>query len=124
MGADKGKVRRELMRMVREQEWWAKQMRAQQEASLQTIMQWLDSQPSGQPAPQPVKNRAGSPMDVSQKLLLTMEEAAAILSIGARTLYKLVEKGKIQSIKVAGLRSRRIRRETLNEFISRCSENE
>jgi excisionase family DNA binding protein len=50
------------------------------------------------------------------KLLLSVEEAAAALSLGRSLVYDLVMRGDIRSIKVR--RTRRIPVEALHEFIA------
>lgn len=51
------------------------------------------------------------------KLLLSVEEAAAALSLGRSLVYQLVMRGEIRSIKVR--RVRRIPVDALQEFIAR-----
>lgn len=51
----------------------------------------------------------------SSPLLLTPEAAARELSIGRATLYELIRKGELPSLKIGG--SRRIRRDALLAFI-------
>jgi len=51
------------------------------------------------------------------KLLLSIEEAAAALSLGRSSVYDLVMRGDMRSIKVR--RMRRIPVEALHEFIAR-----
>ena len=55
-----------------------------------------------------------------EKLLLTPEEAARVLSIGRSKVYELLRSGAIESFRIGG--SRRIRVESLNRFIeATCS---
>jgi len=50
-----------------------------------------------------------------QKLLLTPEEAASVLSIGRSKVYELLRTGAIDSVRIGG--SRRIRVDSLTKFI-------
>jgi excisionase family DNA binding protein len=54
------------------------------------------------------------------KLLLTVEEAAAVLSLSRTRLYGLVMRKEIYSIKVGG--ARRIPMQSLHEFVQRLSQ--
>lgn len=49
--------------------------------------------------------------------LLTPKEAAATLRVTRNTIYKLMEAGDLQSIKIG--KSRRITRESIDAFIAR-----
>jgi excisionase family DNA binding protein len=55
-------------------------------------------------------------------VLVTVEEAARILSIGRTACYMLVLKGKLQSVKIG--RSRRVVLSSLQEFITQQLESE
>ena len=55
--------------------------------------------------------------EVVPKLLLTVEEARHLLSIGYKQMYALLMRGEIASITIG--RSRRIPRVALDEFIAR-----
>jgi excisionase family DNA binding protein len=54
------------------------------------------------------------------KLLLTVEEAAAVLSLSRTRLYGLVMRKEIYSIKVGG--ARRIPLQALHDFVQRLSQ--
>jgi excisionase family DNA binding protein len=54
------------------------------------------------------------------KLLLTVDEAAAMLSLGRTRLYTLLMRNEIFSVKVGG--SRRIPAAALHEFVGHLSE--
>jgi excisionase family DNA binding protein len=56
------------------------------------------------------------------KLLVTVEEAAQSLSIGRTQVYELVQKRKIQSVKIGRLR--RIPVEALRTFIDQQTSNQ
>lgn len=51
------------------------------------------------------------------KLLLTVEEAAEMLSISRSKLYVLISSGAVRSIRIHG--SRRVPVEALQEYVSR-----
>lgn len=51
------------------------------------------------------------------KLLLTVEEAAEMLSISRSKLYQLIGSGVVRSIRIDG--SRRVPVEALEEYVSR-----
>ena len=53
----------------------------------------------------------------SGKLLLTVEEAAVLLSLGRTFVYELVMRGQIMSVKVG--RKRRIPAFALEDFVAR-----
>ena len=55
-------------------------------------------------------------------LLLTVEEAAAMLSIGRTGAYQLVMGGQVRSVKIG--RRRLVVRESLQEFIHRLLEDQ
>jgi excisionase family DNA binding protein len=59
------------------------------------------------------------PIAPQAKLLLTVEEAAAQLSIGRPKIYQLVMRGDIVSVKIGA--SRRIPVTALEEFVERLS---
>ena len=54
------------------------------------------------------------------KLLLTPEEAAEVLSIGRSKVYELIGHGHLASVRID--RSRRIPRRAVVEFVSRLEE--
>lgn len=60
-------------------------------------------------------NSATSP--TANKLLFTVREAAAMLSISRAKLYELLAGGVIESVKLEG--SRRIPKEALEEYVDR-----
>ncbi len=51
-----------------------------------------------------------------KKLLVSVEEAAVILSLGRNTIYELVLRGRIASIKIGRLR--RVPVTALHEFVN------
>ena len=57
---------------------------------------------------------------LAEKLLLEIEEAAAMLSIKRSLLYLLMARGEIRSCKIG--RRRLIPRDALHEFVERRSE--
>ncbi len=64
------------------------------------------------------RRNVGIPVDITQvKLLLSVEEAAAVLSVGRSLVYDLVMHGDIPSIKVR--RMRRIPLHALQAYIDR-----
>jgi excisionase family DNA binding protein len=62
-----------------------------------------------------------SPSGGEPKLLLSVEEAAAMMSLGRTLVYALVRRGEIASFKVG--KSRRIPVGALHTFILRYAEN-
>jgi excisionase family DNA binding protein len=56
------------------------------------------------------------------KLLLTIDEAAAMLSLGRTRVYGLVMRNEIFSVKVGG--SRRIPVGALHDFVGRLSDSQ
>jgi excisionase family DNA binding protein len=56
------------------------------------------------------------------KLLLTVDEACAMLSVGRTRLYSLVTRNEIFSVKVGGLR--RIPVTALHDFVERLSDSQ
>lgn len=54
---------------------------------------------------------------VGRKLLYSVREVADLLSVGRAKVYELLSAGKIESVKLDG--SRRILRESLEEYIER-----
>ena len=54
------------------------------------------------------------------KLLLRVEEAAQMLSLSRKTLYDLMRRGELTSLKIGG--SRRIPLTALHDFIARLEE--
>ena len=57
---------------------------------------------------------------VLDKLLLTPEEAAEVLSIGRSKVYELIGHGRLASIRID--KSRRIPRHAVVEFVARLEE--
>jgi excisionase family DNA binding protein len=53
------------------------------------------------------------------KLLLSVEEAAALLSLGRTLVYGLMTRGEIQAVKVG--RARRVVAASLHEYIGRLT---
>jgi excisionase family DNA binding protein len=62
-----------------------------------------------------------STSEAESKLLLSVEEAAALMSLGRTLVYALVRRGEIASFKVG--KSRRIPIGALRTFILRYAEN-
>jgi len=58
-----------------------------------------------------------SQIDLSVKLLLTIDECAAYLSLGRSQVYALVTAGKIPSVKIG--RSRRVPFSGLQDFVEK-----
>ena len=56
----------------------------------------------------------------TSKLLLKVEEAAQMLSLSRKTLYDLIRRGEMASLKIGG--SRRIPLTALHAFIARLEE--
>jgi excisionase family DNA binding protein len=56
----------------------------------------------------------------ASKLLLKVEEAAHLLSLSRKTLYDLMRRGELTSLKIGG--SRRIPLSALHDFIARLEE--
>jgi excisionase family DNA binding protein len=54
---------------------------------------------------------------MSDRLLLKPEEAAAVLSIGRTKVYELIDRGDVRTVQIG--RSRRIVRESLDEYVER-----
>ena len=54
------------------------------------------------------------------KLLLKVEEAAQLLSLSRKTIYDLIRRGELASLKIGG--SRRIPLTELHAFIARLEE--
>lgn len=63
----------------------------------------------------PAQHRADGAAGADPDQLLTVSEAAVILGIGRSTLYELMTRGAITSVKVG--RCRRFRRSDVNRFI-------
>jgi excisionase family DNA binding protein len=61
-------------------------------------------------------NERGGPSGQRPKLLLTPEEAAAMLSIGRTTVYELIAGGQLVSVRIGA--SRRIPGVALETFVS------
>jgi excisionase family DNA binding protein len=57
-----------------------------------------------------------------EKLLLTPEEAAKVLSIGRSKIYELMSCGQLASVRIGG--SRRIPVDALNQFIEGLTDQE
>jgi excisionase family DNA binding protein len=55
-----------------------------------------------------------------EKLLLTPEEAAEVLSIGRTKLYELMADGDLLSVRIGG--SRRVPIDAVNEFVARLED--
>lgn len=65
----------------------------------------------------PTGPRDNEPMD---KLLLTPEEAATVLSLGRSKVYELIRDGRLESVLIDT--SRRIPTKSLAEFVGRLQE--
>jgi len=50
----------------------------------------------------------------SEKLLLTVEEAAAMLSLGRTSVFGLIKSGALRSVRIG--RSRRVPREAVRDY--------
>ncbi len=59
---------------------------------------------------------------MSEKVLLRIDEAAALLGVGRSFLYALVQRGEIGSVKLG--RARRIPVTALEEFVQRLQEEQ
>ena len=59
---------------------------------------------------------------MSEKVLLRVDEAAALLGVGRSFLYSLVQRGEIDSVKLG--RARRIPRQELDAYVRRLQEAE
>lgn len=55
-------------------------------------------------------------MDRPTPLLLTVPEAAALLSIGRAKMYQLIARGDIKSVRIDG--ARRLRRADVEEYVA------
>lgn len=53
----------------------------------------------------------------SGRKLLTVGEAASELRVCRTTLYQLMDSGKLQSVRIPGIRARRIRRSAIEQLI-------
>ena len=72
------------------------------------------------PDPSPDGNeRAEHPEEVQRPLLLTVKEAAALIGIGRTTLYRLMEDGEIDSVRIGS--SRRIPLAATYQFVDRVA---
>ena len=60
--------------------------------------------------------------EAGAKLLLTVEEAATMLSLGRSKVYDLIAKGEIPSIKIHG--SRRVPMDSLSQWIEELMVNQ
>jgi excisionase family DNA binding protein len=67
------------------------------------------------------RSNSTSASEVESKLLLSLEEAAAMMSLGRTLVYTLVRSGEIASFKVG--KSRRIPVGALHTFILRYADN-
>jgi excisionase family DNA binding protein len=65
-------------------------------------------------------NQKGEFADASHKLLVTPEEAAAILSVGRTTVYELIASGELESVHVKSCR--RLPVVALERFVRRLLE--
>jgi excisionase family DNA binding protein len=68
-------------------------------------------------APLPWEERTLPAEAPASKLLLKVEEAAQMLSLSRKTLYDLMSRGELASLKIGG--SRRIPLSALHDFIAR-----
>jgi excisionase family DNA binding protein len=68
----------------------------------------------------PGDNEKGEFVDTPYKLLVTPEEAAAILSVGRTTVYELMATGELESVHVKSCR--RIPVAALERFVQRLLE--
>ncbi len=66
-----------------------------------------------------VAGRIGS--DPPRKLLVTAEDAAALLSLGRSTVYQLIRAGRIPSVRVG--RTRRIAFAALEAFVAELEQD-
>ncbi len=57
---------------------------------------------------------------MTDQILLTVEEAARLYSVSHSTLYVLIQRGELQSIKIGA--SRRVPVAALDEFVARQRE--
>ena len=71
---------------------------------------------SGEPAPQQVPP-LGDDTGITDRHLITVEDAARSLSIARSNVYRYLERGELQSVKLG--RCRRIAVEDLDEFVRR-----
>ena len=71
---------------------------------------------AGEPAPQQVPAR-GDDTGITDRHLITVEDAARRLSIARSNVYRFLERGELPSVKLG--RCRRIAVEDLNEFVRR-----
>lgn len=67
------------------------------------------------------RSNSTSASEVESKLLLSVEEAAAMMSLGRTLVYTLVRRGEIASFKVG--KSRRIPVGALHTFILKYADN-
>ncbi len=63
------------------------------------------------------KTKVSNTFEVADKLLVTVEEASAILSIARTRIFKLIAAGEIESVKIG--KSRRIIKDSLNSYVER-----
>jgi excisionase family DNA binding protein len=61
--------------------------------------------------------QVGDPVDLVDRLLLKVEEAAVRLQIGRTTMYDLVRRGEVESVPIGRLR--RIPADCLDEYVAR-----
>ena len=62
------------------------------------------------------RTQTGHPVDVGDRLLLRVEEAALRLQIGRTTMYELIRRGEIESVPIGRLR--RIPAQCLDEYVA------
>ena len=56
-------------------------------------------------------------IEVADKLLVTVEQASAALSIGRTRIFRLLAAGELESVKIG--KSRRIIKDSLNSYVER-----
>lgn len=82
----------------------------------QAIVQALPEYPKQRLSTFQTGTESGEPL-LNGRLLVTVADAAAILSINRSALYRLIMKDQIQSVRIG--RSRRVPVSALHEFIAR-----
>ena len=55
----------------------------------------------------------------SEKLLLTVEEAAALLNLGRTSVFALIKSGALRSVRIG--RSRRVPQEAVRDYTARLA---
>lgn len=60
----------------------------------------------------------GSPFEAEVPLVVTINEATRLLSVGRTTLYKLVNEGHLTAVKIGG--ASRVLRASLDEFVQKA----